>query len=42
MLPFQTCASDNCLACLLSIDSYHSDLPKLIAILYVELDHLCM
>lgn len=42
MFDVSTCVSDDFPACLLSIDSYHSDLPEPITIIYVEIGHLYM
>ena len=40
MFDLTTCVSDDCLACLPYIDSYRSDSPEPITIVYVEIDHV--
>jgi hypothetical protein len=35
-----TCVSDDCHFCSLTIDSHYSDLPELMSIIDVEIDHL--
>ena len=40
MFELATCVSDDCPACLPYIDSYCSDSPAPITIIYVEIDHV--